>query len=48
MIKAKNLFALCLIFACFSSLQSFAQANDSLKQSVIDLQKAVETLKKIR
>ena len=49
MIKAKNLFALCLIFACFSSLQSFAQtANDSLKQSVNDLQKAVETLKKIK
>jgi phosphate-selective porin len=48
MIKTKNLFALCLIFACFSSLQSYAQANDSLKQSLNELQKAVETLKKIK
>src|SRR5690242_5184779 len=49
MIKTRNLFALCLIFACFSGISTFAQtATDSLKQSVNDLQKTVDVLKRIK
>jgi phosphate-selective porin len=48
--KTNYLTTLCLLFVCFSSIQTFGQttATDSLKQTVNELNKAVEVLKRIK
>src|SRR5689334_6456196 len=46
--KTTTLITLCLLMVCAFKTQTFAQQNDSLKQAVNELNKTVETLKKIK